>query len=93
MLVGHLLPGLCRLFFGLGDFLLGLGHGDVAISSIFSRRFEDLVGQHAVGHFVRGDLVAQRLIFAIAVGLIELGFQIRIFAFAASSAAAAFDRR
>ena len=46
------------------------------------QRFQDLVGQHAAGHFVGGDLVFEGLIFAVAGGGVEFGLEAADFVFA-----------
>ena len=38
--------------------------------------FQDFIGEHAAGHFGRGDLLEQRLVFAVAVGRVELHAQV-----------------
>ena len=47
-----------------------------------SPRFENFVGQHAVGHFVGGDLFEQELVFAVARGGVQLASQILDLVFA-----------
>jgi hypothetical protein len=42
----------------------------------FLQRFQDLVGQNAVGHFIGGDLLQQGLVLAIGRAGVELAAQL-----------------
>ena len=70
-----------QFVFGLGDAPFVFRHEGLQDVELF-HRFENFVGQHAVGHFVGGDLILQGLIFAIGVGLVQLDLQLGDFAFA-----------
>ena len=55
----------------------GFRLGDVLLEGVdLLQGFENLVGQHAIGHFVGGDLFQQGLVLAVARGRVELAPQV-----------------
>ena len=73
--LGHFVLDPGRLVTRLGQRGLGLDGGRVVDVGLF-HALEDLVGQHAVGHFVGRNLLLEQLVFAVAAGLVELEPQV-----------------